>query len=343
MPRIILEGCNDKTLFLNGMFGNKSIKIFLNYWLGPVLFIWLSWAIWQQVRHQEDLPRAWADIRAVLFSPQSWKLAVVVAAMLLNWGIEARKWQLLMRPLLAISFSRSFKATMAGVAFAVNTPNRIGEYGGRMLYLPEGKRLESVPLTILGGFAQLLVTLVTGTIALWLLYAEKPGFALPANWREHGLWMGVLCWLLTTISGVLLLVYLRIGWILQLAPKLPAWLSVEIPVRILLRVAGWSCCRYVVFLFQYILLLQMFGVTENWFAAIWLVSLQFLVLAVVPTIALADLGIRGKLALELFGWIGSNALGVVATTTAIWLINLVLPALTGAVLIFRIRIFARSA
>ncbi|MFT4022497.1 MAG: lysylphosphatidylglycerol synthase domain-containing protein [Flavihumibacter sp.] len=324
------------------MFSNKSIKSFLNYWLGPVLFIWLIWAIGQQISQQEDLPQAWANIRTVLLSPQSWKLAVVMAAMLLNWGIEARKWQLLLRPLVNISFSRSFKAVMAGVAFAVNTPNRIGEYGGRMLYLPEGKRLESVPLTVLGSFAQLLVTLVTGTGALWLLYAEKLNLALPPNWHDHGLWLGVLCWLMTTISVLLLLIYLRISRVWQLVPKLPAWAAAQVPVRILLRVVGWSFVRYVVFLFQYILLLQMFGVTENWFAAVWLLSLQFLVLSVVPTIALADLGIRGRLALELFGLIGSNSLGIVTTTTVIWLINLVIPALAGAVLIFRIRIFARS-
>jgi len=342
MPRIILEACNDKTLFLTGMFSNKSIKIFLNYWLGPVLFIWLTVALWQQIKQQEDLPQAWLHIRAVLFSSQVWQLVLVACLMIVNWSIEARKWQLLMQPVQALSFMQCLKAVLAGVAFAVNTPNRIGEYGGRMLYLPEGKRLDSIPLTVLGSFSQLLVTLSAGTIGLWLLYAGRLGFNLPATWHANDLWLGVLCWLMTTISAVSLLVYLRISWVLHLIPKLPSWAATDVPVRILLRVVGWSVLRYVVFLFQYILLLQLFGVTENWFAAIWLVSLQFLVLAIVPTIALADLGIRGKLALELFGWIGSNSLGIVTTSTVVWFINLVLPALAGAILIFRIRIFARS-
>lgn len=343
MPRIILEGICDKELFLSGMIKNKSIKIFLNYWLGPIIFIWLSLSIYSQLKKQPDLPQAWSNIRTVISSPQGWKCWLALLLMFLNWGIEARKWQILLQPLHPLSFFVSLKAVLAGVAFAVNTPNRMGEYGGRVLYLPEGKRLEAVSLTVLGGFAQLLITMIVGTTGLWLFYSGMLGINLPNDWLSYSMWIGVLCWILTTISCLLLLVYLRIGWMMGLIKRIPVWVVSRLPVTILLRVFGWSLIRYVVFLFQYILLLEIFGVTDNWFAAAWLVSIQFLVLAVIPTIALAELGIRGRLALELFGWLGSNSLGIVTASSMIWLINLVLPALAGSLLIIRIRIFtARS-
>jgi hypothetical protein len=66
---------------------------------------------------------------------------------------------------------------------------------------------------------------------------------------------------------------------------------------------------------------------------------MFLFLAIIPSIALVELGIRGKLALELFGWISANQLGVISAVISIWLVNLVLPAIIGSLLIIRIKIF----
>ncbi len=340
MPRIILGWFADKNLFLTGMIRNKSIKIFLNYWLGPVIFIWLSWSIYRQLRLQPDLAKSWTNIVDAMSGREAWKGWLALFLVLVNWGIETRKWQLLVQPLTPISFARAFKAILAGLAFAVNTPNRIGEYGGRVLYLPEGKRLEAVSLTIVGSFAQLIITLVAGSIGLWLLYAGCQGVNLPPGWESYRLWIGILCWIITTISALLLLIYLRISWMVRWAHKFPGWIVDHIPVRILLRVLGWSLLRYAVFLFQYILLLQIFGVTDNWWWASWLVCIQFLVLAIIPTIALAELGIRGRLALELFGWISPNTLGIITASTSLWLVNLVLPAIAGSLLIIRIKIFS---
>jgi hypothetical protein len=243
---------------------------------------------------------------------------------------------------------RALKAVLAGVAFAINTPNRIGEYGGRVLYLPEGKRLQSVSLTIIGSYSQLMITLLAGTTGMWLLYSGSLVVHLPESWGTYVLWMRILCILLTTITLLLLLVYLRISWMVRLIERLPGvekwgkalFVIDHLPVTILLRVLGWSLLRYIVFLFQYILLLQCFGVTHDSWTASWLVSIQFVVLAIIPTIALAEVGIRGKLALELFGWISANQVGIISAAVSLWLVNLVMPALIGSLLIMRIKIFA---
>ena len=71
----------------------------------------------------------------------------------------------------------------------------------------------------------------------------------------------------------------------------------------------------------------------------WLISVVFLVLAVVPTIALAEVGIRGKISLELFGLFSINNIGIITASVGIWCINLVIPSLLGSLLILRIKIF----
>jgi hypothetical protein len=66
---------------------------------------------------------------------------------------------------------------------------------------------------------------------------------------------------------------------------------------------------------------------------------MFLAMAVVPTIALAELGLRGKLAVLLFGVASTNTLGIVLTASGIWLINLVVPALAGSLFILGVKLF----
>lgn len=330
------------------MLKNKNIKIFLNYWLGPVLFVWLSWSIYRQVKHQPDLQASWNNIRDIAFTTEVWKLALAGVLVFVNWGLEAKKWMVLVSTLTRIGFLRSLKAILAGLAFAVNTPNRIGEYGGRVLYLPEGTRMPAVSLTLIGSYSQLLVTLLMGTTGLWLLYLGIPGISAQADFVVSSIWIRLLCVLLSTITCLLLFMYLRISWLVRWIEKIPGiekWsrpLQVidHLPVRILLRVFGWSVLRYVIFVIQYILLLQIFRVTPDIWSAWWLVSILFLVLAIIPTIAMAEIGIRGKLALELFGWVSTNQLGIISAAISIWLINLIIPAIIGSLLIIRIKIFS---
>ena len=59
---------------------NKNIKIFTNYFLGPLLFAWLAYSIYHQIRHQEELEESWRHIRE---SVQSYKISYLVLAVLL--------------------------------------------------------------------------------------------------------------------------------------------------------------------------------------------------------------------------------------------------------------------
>ena len=77
----------------------------------------------------------------------------------------------------------------------------------------------------------------------------------------------------------------------------------------------------------------------GWWTAFWLIAVMFLILAVVPTIALAELGVRGKISIFLFSVFSTNTIGIVLTATTIWLINLVVPALAGSLFILGIKLF----
>ncbi len=65
-------------------------------------------------------------------------------------------------------------------------------------------------------------------------------------------------------------------------------------------------------------------------------------LAIVPTIALVEIGLRGEISLRLMGMFTSNSLGTSLTSVTIWFVNLVLPAIAGSVLILGIKVFKRK-
>jgi hypothetical protein len=68
----------------------------------------------------------------------------------------------------------------------------------------------------------------------------------------------------------------------------------------------------------------------------------FLVLAVIPTIALVEVGLRGEISLRLMGMFTTNSLGISLASVSIWFINLVLPAIVGSVLFLGIKVFNRK-
>jgi len=65
----------------------------------------------------------------------------------------------------------------------------------------------------------------------------------------------------------------------------------------------------------------------------------FLVLAIVPSFAIADLGIRGKFSTGLLSMYSLNTVGILGTTFGIWFVNLFVPALAGSIMILGIRFF----
>ncbi len=283
-------------------------------------------------------------IREAVYGPQAWKFWIVVLLMLVNWGIEARKWQVLMKPLQRLSFWRSFKAILTGVSFAMNTPNRIGEYGGRILFVDEGNRLRSVSLTIAGSFSQLLITLVLGVIGLFVLSDE---FLSSSYVSSLSIWFKFIKMIMVVITLICLMVYFRISWIIKGVEKLPGISGIvkhiavleDLSVTILLRVLSLSLLRFLVFIIQYNLLLHVMHVEIGWWDGIWVVAVLFLWLAIWPTITILELGFRWQYSLLLFSLFSNNVVGIYAVATAIWLINLVLPALAGSLFLLGLRIF----
>ncbi len=248
-----------------------------------------------------------------------------------------------MRPVQPVRFFRAFKAILAGTCIASFTPNRVGEYLGRMLYVDSGNKLLSVAPTILCSLAQMLVTLIAGSTGLY--FFSYLSFHFQSNWLTPGVFKSVT--IITAMAAAALgLVYFRFD---PLVKRVNDWLKknqkgFSIPqdysFRTLVIILLISAIRYGVFILQYYLLFSLFGIPMSGKQVFTGVSVMFVLMAVVPTLTfLTDLGFRWAAGIQIFQVYTSNTAAILAVSLAIWLINLIIPALIGSLLILRIKLF----
>ncbi|WP_158618090.1 lysylphosphatidylglycerol synthase domain-containing protein [Chitinophaga lutea] len=328
---------------------NKSTKIILNYVLGGALCVWLTFAIYQQILHQQNLPAAWTHMKTTVMEKGWLLMLVVVVMMFLNWGLEARKWQLLVQPLEEVPFRRAFGAILSGVSLSVNTPNRIGEYGGRILYLRNKNKLKAIAATIVGSFSQLIITIVFGLIG-FIYYINQYEMTRGGNF-EPAVREKLLLAFLLVICTLVLILYFRLQIIVTLFEKIPWLRKVKVFIQIIARYSPTelrkllllSALRYTVFSAQYLILLYALGVSFVWWQGFFMINVIYLVMAVLPTIAIAEIGLRGSVSMHFLGLLSTNAAGILAATVAIWLINLVLPAVMGSLLLLGVKIFKTNS
>ena len=278
------------------------------------------------------------------FGAAAWKFWLVIIFVFVNWGMEARKWQLLMKSLQPMSFITAFKSVLCGVTLSLNTPNRIGEYGGRMIFVKEGNRIKSISLSVAGGMAQLIITMLMGCLGLAYLMFTMDG-ASASLMGISVFWIRIFLYSSILGTGAFIVFFFRLGWLIRLLEKLPysdrfsKYINVleTFDAKILLRLLSISFFRYLVFVIQYIFMLQLLQVEQNVWTGFWIVSVMFWILAIIPSFAIAELGIRGTVAKTLFSY-SSNTIGILTVTFGIWFINLFIPALIGSLLILGIKI-----
>ena len=154
-----------------------------------------------------------------------------------------------------------------------------------------------------GSISQLLVTLISGFIAIAFYIPQYVG--LPEVWQK---WMHVgLIISMSLFGAILVLGYIKAPFITRQLEGFirPSWGRIKyylnaierIERKTLVHVLMLSALRYLVFSFQFYLLLLAFGLVIPYPTAMLLIAMTYFVMAAIPTIALADLGIRGSVSI----------------------------------------------
>ncbi len=332
----------------------KINKTYFNLIIQTIILVLTMIFLYDEIFNKHDLASVLKSFSSIT-RVNHFVFNVIVLFLLvpINWLIESYKWQLLINKLEKISLLNSFKAVLTGISVSIFLPNRIGDYLGRVFILKKADRLQATLSTILGGLAQLLTTLVLGLISL--------GFSLHVFFDmslslELWAYIGVLGAVAIVIVG-LLFIYLNFSTFSSILKNLS---GKEYPkIKKYSQVFSWyhsgelfhilllSMLRYVIFSYQFYLLLIIFNVNISYFIAMVLISLIYLIMTVIPTIAMTELGVRGSVSLYVFAyyfiplkmWTATMKQSVVAASSLLWIINLGIPALAGAFFVFKLRFF----
>lgn len=261
--------------------------------------------------------------------------------MLLQWVFEAVKWQMLLRQLIHLPIAKAMMMIFTGISFSIATPNRLGEFVGRILHLPKDIRIQATGYTFVGNFAQLIVTCIAGSIGLMLINIDYFRETLP----QLDVLILIMKWI-TPISTILLFfIYFKAGlffsWLAQLK-VLQLWhdklvqLSALSPV-LLIQLLLYSLLRYIIILVQYRLIFEVIGVEVDLLQTAIAISIMLFVLSVVPTISLVELGLRWQISIMVFAPYTANVFGLTMGVTLIWVLNMIVPAGIGALLMLTYR------
>lgn len=299
-------------------------------WIFKLLFtVAIGYLLYMQISGKTATNGLNTLLQTVNSVPQLLYLLAAALLVWVNWGLEALKWQRLMQPIERMSLSDSLRSVLCGVAVSMLTPNRTGEYGGRILTLQTSGSIEAVAMALVGSYGQLLANIslgLSGFTAFCVVFAPVAVYTWLPPVVGILVVLGALGWLYSRLNQ-LPVSLAQISWVQKWQHLiLPLWNTDK---NTLLAVLRWSFMRYPVYVLQFYLLLKGFGVqlslTDGWI----LISSIFFVQTFMPTVAIAELGIKGNLALYFIGFATPLQASVLAAVFGLWLLNLLLPSLAG--------------
>ncbi len=311
-------------------------KIFPSFgWWKLVVFVLAVGGLYYQVFLNKNLNSTWTEFQNSISSHALILTVLVFLLMILNWTLEVIRWKSVLNKVEDVKFLPALKATLCGVTFAMFAPNRVGEYAGRVLFLEDISRWRVFVVTTIVVFAQILCTIFFGTTGfIYTLFSSEL-----FDGNVYVEWTVVV--LLTITVVMLFILYFNISVIENLLEKFSFLNRIKIYLRVLLnysyrellRVFGLSAIRFSIFVLQYFLLLHIFNIELPVVSGVAMICSIFLVQTIIPSVAIVELGIRGNVALFFLTPFSENEIGIVSAAWALWLINLVIPAILGMILI----------
>lgn len=299
-----------------GELNNKARYKYFNLIVRSIIGIAAIFFIYYKLKDNYQIQFTVLDFKTVSF------LGLISAFLLsfFNWGIESAKWRQLIYNISPISFLKAYKIVLTGITLSLITPNRVGEIPARAYLLNDKETLKkTIYATFIGSFSQLLITVLFGVSGLF--------FTL--NWFDIYLPKSVLMLVVGFVIALFFAFFFSNkikALILKLVKRES---SIEFSQAEYLKTLSFSLFRYGVFILQYYLLLEAFGIHFNSCTSIWLIPVCFFIASSIPTFLISELGVRSSVAIVVFGVLSQNDVAIISASILLWVINIGIPAIVG--------------
>ncbi len=331
----------------------KTIEITAKIAIALCFVVFLYW----QIFHQRNSAELWAAYQKQIQNSNPLWLAITVFLMPMNWLLEALKWRKLAQAFENYSVWYAFRAVLAGITIGVFTPNRIGEYGGRLLFTTKDKTVETIISTLLGSFSQILATLFFGLLGFYVFLTT-----FFQHLQSYFNLLAIPCFL---GFSILIFFFYKTDFLLTILKKIYYYaekrisndfLEIKIVEKTLTLVKNWlkhvkflqnysywqlsmallmASLRYSVYTLQYYCMLQFMGIDLSIWLSTACITTIFLLQTSLPLPPVTGLFARGGTAVWVWSFSTANEIAILTTTFSLWLLNVILPALIGLFFILK--------
>jgi hypothetical protein len=269
-----------------------------------------------------------------------WMVSAMIL-MLVNWTTEVIKWRMIVISQFHISWKRALKGVLSGISFGIFTPNRTGDFLGRVLSLETGTRTKGVLLSMINGIAQTVATFAFGALGFVL-------FLTVAGVEQWG-WIPTLGLQSLVLAAMLLILlfYYRLDVLADLLATLPflgrlrSQLHVlgAISSTVLSRLLLLSAIRFLSFLVQYAVVFQLILPEAVLSEVLTATILTLFSITILPFLPIPDLLLRESFALGYFSIYHLDPIAVGVVVFLVWMINVAFPSLLGMFMLYTYRFF----
>jgi len=279
----------------------------------------------------------------ILSNVDGWLILIACLLMPINWALEALKWSTLTYSIDTKTNRSVLREVLSGIALSILTPNRIGEYIGRLAHFAPKYHVSILGLNVLGSFSQFSVTLMGGLLGLSFI-GELVWVNIELDYPYIYIIVSLVILCLMTGLAIIYANYL-IRLVAFIVPR--SWGSLLIErldalIRLNMKLRLWilfiSLIRYAVYVSQFVFLLYGFGLDISIVNAMSGVGLVYMIQSGVPLPTILSLVFRGSVAIFVFEILGSSGLESLLASYTLWIINLGLPALVGGGILFKVNL-----
>jgi uncharacterized membrane protein YbhN (UPF0104 family) len=300
------------------------------------------WFISQKLNNNQNISNFISLLDKLSVADVVMVMVSVFLLMFLNWFLEALKWKFLVGRIEKIGTWKAVESVFCGLTWAVFTPNRIGEFGGRVFFLSPRKRVMGVIAMSVGTVGQLVITNVLGSIALLCFVIQFVGLN---PFIEFGLGFLVL-----VFCSFFLLFYFNIRWVYGFLIKINFLKRFKRFIIIfssynypdILRVLLYSLSRYLIYTTQYLLIIHFLVPEIKALDIVLILFVFYFIQSALPSLDLLDIGVRASVATYLFAFVTNQEIAIMAAFASIWMINLIIPAIFGSVFVLKLKFFGSS-
>lgn len=289
-------------------FFNRTLKIIAIFFALLAIYKFIEYSPWKHVS---------------IVHPISLFLALLL--MPLNWCLESKRWQILLKPLFPISFRNALLGVLSGLGVSFMVGKIIGSALGRYWSIPKSiDRKQSIGALLISQLTQGIHTYWIGIPCLIWYLRDK---MIVLDYKE-GLFVGVF---IVSILLLLMITQKRTFNVFfrKIFQKYFVLLN-EYNFYLIFKITILGGLRYGVFTLQFILIIYSLNTSISLFLLFSIIPIVFLIKTVSPNLGgFLDLGIREISTLYIFESLGLDPNIALVSSLLIWSINILIPSLVG--------------